>query len=196
MGECPQAQRAPGEKTPDGATVEWTPEGFLLRIPFRSVAGALVWAIFAGVLCVLPFRLWGDLIRGVWTDEGVSFRTTIAFLAVWAGAALYVAAMGAVAAFGEIRISKVGDSGEIFTGIGKAGWTRRLRWSEFYGASDREASSGSSGPSIHTTHYVGLNGTSKNYKFGSELSAEQRAFVIEFLREHVFGVREAAAGTP
>lgn len=102
-----------------------------------------------------------------------------------------------MALFGEVRIAKAADSGEIFTGIGRAGWTHRLRWSDFYGASNRAVGSASSRRfASHTTHYVGLNGTSKSYKFGSELSEPQRAFVIPFLRQRVFGVSETPAPEP
>ena len=115
-----------------------------------------------------------------------------AFLAIWAGAVLYVASMGALSFFGEIRIAKEGDSGEIFTGIGRVGRTHRLLWSEFSGVGERDEAAWSSGRSSRTTHYVDLTGTSKQYEFGSELTAPQRAFVIAFLRERVFG----SQGTP
>ena len=85
--------------------------------------------------------------------------------------------MGAVASFREIRIAKTGDSGEIFTGIGRVGRTHRLLWSDFSGVGDRELATYSSGRFSRTTHYVGLNGTSMEYKFGSELNRQQQAFV-------------------
>jgi hypothetical protein len=84
-------------------------------------------------------------------------------------------------------IAKEGDGGEIFTGIGRVGRTHRLRWSEFSGVGDRDVAAYSSGRFSRTNHYVGLSGTSKEYKFGAELTDEQRAFVITFLHEHVFG---------
>jgi hypothetical protein len=152
------------EKTPDGISFESTPRGFLLRASHRDLITGVFWAVFVGVLAVLPFRIWGDLIRRVWTDEGVSWPIA-AFLAVWAGAVLYAAAMGAVRSFGEIRIAKEGDTGEIFTGIGRLGRTHRLLWSEFYGVGERDEATYSSGRSSRTTHFVGLNGTSKEYKF-------------------------------
>jgi hypothetical protein len=185
---APGASAAGSEagKTPDGIRVESTPGGFLLRASCGSFVGGLVWVVFVGVLTAIPFRLWGDLIRGVWTDEGVSWSIA-AFLSIWAGVVLYVAAMGAFAFFGEIRIGKEGDRGEIFSGIGRVGRTHRLRWSEFSSVGERDVAAYSSGRSTRTTHYVGLSGTSNEYKFGSELSGEERAFVIAFLREHVFG---------
>ena len=186
----PTAPLAPSQnagKPPDGINVEWTLAGFVLNASRRSIIGGMMWAAFVGALVAIPFRLWGGLILGAWTNEGASLWLANAFLAIWAGGVLYVAAIGAVSFFGEIRIVKEGDSGEIFTGVGKIGRTRRVLWSDFYGAGDRGAVSVSSRGFDHTTHYVRLNGTSKNYKFGSELTAEQQAFVIAFLREHVFG---------
>jgi hypothetical protein len=177
--------RSGAEKTPDRIGVEFKPGGFLLRASCRDIVTGLVWTVFVGVLAVLPFILWGDLIRGVWTDEGFSWGPA-AFLAVWAGAVLYVAGMGVVSSFGEIRIAKSGDSGEIFTGIGRLGRTHRLLWSDFSGVGDIDLATYPSGRFSPTTHYVGLNGTSKEYKFGSELSGQQQAFVIAFLRDHVF----------
>lgn len=183
------ATGADREKAPDGVRFEWTPGGFLLRVSCGSLITGAPWAIFAGLLVAIPFILWGDLIRGVWTDEGLSFWMTSAFLAIWAGAVLWVCATAAVGLFGEIRIAKDGGRGEIFTGIGRVGWTHRVQWSEFEGVSEREVQSASSGRSSHTSRYVGLNGKSKRYRFGSEMTEEQRAFVIQFLGEHVFGVR-------
>jgi hypothetical protein len=178
-----------GEKAPDGVRFEWTPAGFLLRVSCGSLITGAPWAIFAGLLAAIPFILWGDLIRGVWTDEGLSFWMTSAFLAIWAGAVLWLCATATVGLFGEIRIAKDGGRGEIFTGIGRVGWTHRVQWSEFEGVSEREVQSASSGRSSHTSRYVGLNGKSKRYRFGSEMTEEQRAFVIQFLGEHVFGVQ-------
>lgn len=183
------------EKTPDGVSVELTLGGFVLRVSTKSFIGGAMWLFFVGALCAIPFVLWGDLIRGVWTDGGLNWLTG-AFLTIWAGAVLYAAALGAVGCFGEIRVEKDGDSGEIFTGIGRVGRTHRLWWSEFHGASDRAVSSVSSGNFNHTSHYVGLNGSSSNYKFGSELSTEQQAFVIAFLRGHVFGTNAGPAPGP
>ena len=74
----------------------------------------------------LPFVLWWDLIRGVWTDTGFSFWLTCGFLAIWAAAFVYTAVLALMPLFGEIRIMKAGDRGEIFTGIGKLGAGIRL----------------------------------------------------------------------
>jgi hypothetical protein len=67
------------------------------------------------------------------------------------------------------------------------GRTHRVRWSDYYGAGDRSVASSSS-RSARTEHFIGLNGRSSSYRFGSELNANQQAFVIAFLREQVFGL--------
>ena len=188
--------RAPSQviekKEPEGVTIERTPVGFLLHATCRSFAGGLVGIGFALLLCVIPFVVFGDLIRGIWQAEGVSFWLGSAFLVAWAGGAVYALATGSIGAFGEVRITKAGDSGEIFTGIGGAGWKHRVQWSDFHGAGDRAVASASNRRFGNTTHYIGLNGTANSYKFGAELDEEKRAFVIAFLRENVFG----AAVTP
>jgi hypothetical protein len=175
------------KKIPDGVSVEQTPDGFLLRASDRSFVPGIFWIGLAIHLGVLPFRLFPDLIRGLWTAAGLSFWLTSAFFAVWAGGTLYVVWMGALGLFGEVRIAKSGDSGEIFTGIGKVGRTHRVRWSDYYGAGERSVASSSS-RSARTEHFIGLNGRSSSYRFGSELNANQHTFVIVFLREQVFGL--------
>jgi hypothetical protein len=184
LGEAGAAAPTPPETMPDAGTVEITPDGFLLRVSCRSFVTAALWAVFGGVLLVLPFRIWGDLIRDVRVD-GLTVGTGI-LLAVWVSAVLYIGVLGAFAIFGEIRISKTGDAGEIFTGIGNIGRTHRLRWSEFNGVGDREGTSYSSGRFSRTTHSIGLSGSSQSYVFGSNLTEQQQASVIEFLRSHVF----------
>jgi hypothetical protein len=68
---------------------------------------------------------------------------------------------------GEIRISKFGDSGEIFTGIGGVGAKHRVRWSDYSGAGDSPvAVQTSRGLFTHAVHSIGLTGTSKSYRFG------------------------------
>jgi hypothetical protein len=113
------------KKTPDGVTIEWTPVGFLLSAANRSAIGGLVWLIFVGVLCAIPFVVFPDLLRSLFDAEGLSLWLGIAFLAAWTGGSLYTLATGAVTNFGGIRISRTGDDGEIFTGIGSIGRTHR-----------------------------------------------------------------------
>lgn len=186
------ATRVDERKPPEGVTIERTPAGFLLRASSRSLVGGILGIGFALLLGAIPFIVFGDLIRSVWDAEGLSFWLGSAFLVAWAGGTIYALVLGCLGAFGETRITKTGNNGDIFTGIGKAGWSHRIDWSDFYGAGDRAVATASNRRFGHTTHYVGLNGTSKSYKFGSDLNEDQRAFIIAFLRETVFG----SAATP
>jgi len=173
-------------KPPDSVHIEFTPIGFELRAPCRSFGG-LALIFVAAVVFAIPFVVMGDFVRQIWDAEGLSLWLGIAFLTAWFGAGLYTLARGAVAICGEIRISKSGDNGAIFTGIGPLGLTHRIQWSDYSGAADRAvAVQTSRGLFTHTIHYIGLNGPSKRYKFGSDLTAEQQAFVIAFLKQHVF----------
>lgn len=181
-----------GKKIPDGVTVQSTMGGFLLRAKSQGLLSGLVFAVFAAVLCAAPFVAFPDLISSIRNSEGLSFWLGSAFVTAWTCGALYALMLGALSMFGEVRIMKEGDSGEIFTGIAKLGRTHRVRWSEFYGAGDRAVSTSSSGRLTHTVHYVGLNGKSSSYKFGSDLNEEQQAFVIAYLREHALDLPLAA----
>jgi hypothetical protein len=143
----------------------------------------------AGVLSSLPFVLWWDLIRGVWTDQRASFWTTLAFLAVWAAAIGYADAVALVSLFGEIRITKAGDDGAIFTGIGKLGWTHRFRWSQFQGVSDMESLVDANGRTA-VTRYIVLIAPSKRYKFGWQLPDDRRAY--EYTRPNLTHVEPVA----
>jgi hypothetical protein len=100
---------------------------------------------------------------------------------------LYLAIQTTFAILGEIRITKAGDAGKIFTGVGKFGRTHRVRWSDYDGVADQEEPSYSSGRFSRTTHFIGLTGERAHYRFGSDLSEQQQASIIAFLRAHVFG---------
>jgi len=165
-------------------TSELTSDGFLLRASCRSFFDAAFRIFFAGLLGAIPFVLWSDLISGLPTDEGMSFWLTSAFLAAWAGAVLYIIAVGIFLFFGEIRIAKSGDGGKIFKGIGNVGRTHRFLWSEVRAADEEAVAEVSGGRFDRTIHCIGLSGTSRRYRFGFELTPEQRAFIIAFLREH------------
>jgi hypothetical protein len=173
------------DKASAGVWFEPIGEGFRLRASCRSFIDSVMRVGLAAAVSSLPFVLWRDLIRGVWTDEGASFWITCAFLAIWAAAIFYTDWIALVSLFGEIRITKAGDRGEIFTGIGKLGWTHRFRWSDFQSVSGIETRA-DAGRRTGTVRYVVLNAPSKRYKFGWQLSADRQAFIETTLREHVF----------
>jgi hypothetical protein len=173
------------DKAPAGVWFEPSGDGFRLRASCRSFVDTVMRVGLAAAVSSLPFVLWWDLIRGVWTDEGFSFWMTCAFLAMWSAAIFYTDWTALVSLFGEVRISKGGDRGEIFTGIGKLGWTHRFCWSDFQGVSGMKTQV-DTGRRKSTVRYVVLNAPPKRYKFGWQLPADRQAFIEAALREHVF----------
>ena len=163
---------------------EKTAEGFRLRASCRSFEGGLYRTVFAGALCWIPFQLWWDLILGVWDYEGISFWATVLFLGVWAVGSMYAVDLALMALFGEVRITRRGDLGEIFVGIGPAGWTRHIRWSEFQRAGMIEVRLAGRGG--HKKHYVVIEGPAKRIKFGWLLPEEQQAAVAAAIEREVF----------
>jgi len=178
----PQAAEDPA----DGLTVEWTAMGFLLRAAPRDLVSFALWLAFAGLMVLLPFRIWDDLLRDAW-EAGLHFSGAGLFLGLWGLGALCFVAMGVMALAGEIRIAKAGDQGEIFKGIGCLGRTHRFRWSDFDTAGLREVAVPSSkGRYEHVDHEVSLSGRAGRYDFGRNLSYRQQEFVAAFLGKHGF----------
>ena len=178
------------EKPPQGVRFEPTQDGFLLRASCRSFTDTVMRVGLAGVVSVLPFKLWWDLIRDFWTYEGSNFWFVSIFLGVWAAAIAYADWIALMSLCGEIRIKKTGCVGEIFAGIGKVGWTRRLSWDDFDGVSEIESQSASNG---HTsiTRYIVLHSQTKRFKFGWQLPEDRRMLVVAALREYAFGAGAA-----
>jgi hypothetical protein len=69
------------QQPPGGVRFEETADGFRLRASCRDFVNTVMRVGLAGAVSSLPFVLWWDLIRGVWTDEGPSFWFTSLFLA-------------------------------------------------------------------------------------------------------------------
>ena len=164
---------------------EPTADGFHLRASCRSLVDAVLRLGLASAVSTLPYVLWWDLIRDVWADQGASFWVTCAFLSTWAAAILYAWQLGLMSLLGEVRITKSGDRGEVFTGIGRLGWTHRLRWSEWHSVSEIVVHA-HAGRRKGVKRYVVLGAPAKRYRFGSLVPAERQAFIVAVLREHVF----------
>lgn len=180
------------ENAPKGVRFEQTENGFRLRASCLSFSNTVMRVGLAGVVSSLPFVLWWDLIRGLWTYEGANFWFACAFLAVWAAAIAYADLVALMSLFGEIRITQAGRQGEIFTGIGPLGWTHRFSWDEFQDVSELETQLGDSGRKS-TARYLVLNAPSKRYRFGWPLPVDGRAFIVTALRKHVFAINASTA---
>jgi hypothetical protein len=177
------------ENEPNGVRFELTANGFQMRASYRSFTNIVFRVGFAAVLSSLPYVLWWDLILGVWYEEGPGFWITIAFLAVWAAAIAYVDILALLALAGEVRITKENDQGKIFNGIGKLGWTRSFRWSDFNGLSLVSEQKSADGRSFRSGGIL-LSAPAKSYKFGWLLPEERRSFITAMLQKHVFNVNE------
>lgn len=136
---------------------------------------------------MVPVRAFPDLVRETFHAEGLSLWLGGAFLTACAAGVLYAAGFGAVSAFGEVRITRAGDDGAIFTGLGSLGRTRQIHWSDFHGAADQAVSVYTGARFNRTERRVALTGSQKQVQFGADLSDEQRAFIVRYLREQVFG---------
>ena len=182
------ASAAPVKGPPGGIRIERTPVGFVLRAPAGSFGYAIAWLVFAGVLAVLPFRLGAEVnsesFRG---GQGVGW-------ALWAATVLVLIGAAAFAWFSQIRITKTGDHGEIFSGLGPLGRTHRFEWSDFSDVRDHEFAQYTGTRTSRTGHDVLLSGPSASYRFGKDLGEAPRAFLVAFLREEALG-RHDTPGT-
>ena len=186
------APRPNSETVPDGVICEWKPDGFVLHVSNHSWILGVFWFVFAGAVAAAPVVMSrGELVSGFQALEGPTFWVAGVFLVAWTCGVLYVASIGAMNLFGEVRIAKVGGDGEIFTGIGRIGRTRKVQWTDYDSIGEKEVIIAYR-HSSSTKHFVALTGPSHSYRFGSELRSKQRTFVIAFLRRHVFGLQETS----
>jgi hypothetical protein len=182
------ASAASPKRPPGGIRIERTPVGFVLRVSAGSFGYAIAWLVFAGVLAVLPFRLGAEI-----NSESFQGGQGIAWT-LWAAALLVLIGAAVFAWFSQIRITKTGGHGEIFSGLGPLGRTHRFEWSDFSDVRDHEFAQYTGTRTTRTGHDVQLSGSSASYRFGKDLDGAPRAFIVAFLREEALG-RYDAPGT-
>jgi hypothetical protein len=173
---------------PSGVHFEQTPTGFLIRASCLSFTDTVMRVGLAAVVSSLPFVLWWDLIRDVWSSEGMNFWFTLGFLAIWAAAIAYADWIALMSIFGQVRITKDGDRGEVFAGIGAIGRRHRFNWSDFRNIAEVETERTSSKGQTSRTHNIYLTGPSKSYKFGWQVPLDRQLFIVETVRKLVFEV--------
>jgi hypothetical protein len=179
------ASAASPKGPPSGIRIERTPVGFVLRVSAGLFGYAIAWLVFAGVLAVLPFRLGADI-----NSESFQGGQGIAWT-LWAAALLLIIGGAAFAWLSQIRITKTGDHGEIFSGLGPLGRTHRFEWSDFSDVRDHEFAQYTGTRTTRTGHDVELSGPSASYHFGKDLDDAPRAFIVAFLREEALGRHDA-----
>ena len=149
-----------GDERRIGATTR-SPKAFFM-VPFMCVwSGMALGGIYGSQLKSGKFN-------PVISLFGIPFL--VASIVVWTMTAMNV--------FGRVELKIRGDEGELFTGIGSIGWTRRFVLSDFNKISESVGSQSVRGGS---TSKIVLEGA-RRLTFGSMLNQERRFFVIESLR--------------
>ncbi len=186
----PRASSASAKSPPGGIRIARTPVGFVLRVSAGMVGYTFAFLVMAFVLAVLPFRLGAEM-----NSESFQGGQGIAW-ALWAAALLVLIGAAVFAWFSQIRVTKSGGHGEIFSGVGPLGRTHRFEWSDFSDVRDHEFAefTGKRRETTRTAHDVLLSGPSASYRFGKDLDDASRAFIVAFLREEALG-RHDAPGT-
>ena len=156
---------------PGGVMYEAQPEGFVLSasarsclpiflIPFMCVwSGGSLGGIYGTQIMSGKFNLWFSLF-------GIPFILGT-LLMLWANL------MGL---FGKVRLTVQGNEGEIFTGFGTIGRTKRFRINEVTKVRE-QVSRGKS-----TTYSIVIEGP-EEVRFGSELSTPRREFFMQVLKK-------------
>jgi hypothetical protein len=81
---------------------------------------------------------------------------------------------------GKIAVRREGDRGEVFTGIGRIGWTRRFRWSEVK-AVRRSLTKWQQNK--RNVPLIEIELGTKSLRFGSQLSSQRREFLLRALKQ-------------
>ena len=88
-----------------------------------------------------------------------------------------------MAVCGKVMVRRSGDQGSVFVGVGPCGWTRRFRWSEIRTARPSLTRWQRNDSHLPIIELVGP----KTIRFGSQLSAPRRAFMLAVLRRRLSG---------
>ena len=81
---------------------------------------------------------------------------------------------------GKIVVRREGDRGEVFTGIGRIGWTRRFRWSEVK-AVRRSLTKWQQ--NNRRVPLIEIELGTKSLRFGSQLTSQRREFLLRALKQ-------------
>jgi hypothetical protein len=143
-----------------GATSRsWTA---IILVPFTALwAVGSLWAIYGS-----------QIAKG--TFDPTSSLAGIPFLL----GSLVLLTMTLMAVCGKVVVRGSRDGGSVFVGVGRFGWTRRFRWSEIRTARTSLTKWHQNDSHLPIIELVGP----KPIRFGSQLSAPRRAFMLAVLR--------------
>jgi hypothetical protein len=140
-----------------------------LLIPFLAVWIAIGWRLVSVAQFVKGF------------SNGPMFMFAIPFVLGFLLTCMQILLL----AWGRIEVTRDGDEGSIFRGIGQTGWTRRFRWSELRSVHETTGLlRPRGGPPFKLIELEFARGR-RPLKFGTLLSQERRWFLMSRLRSQI-----------
>lgn len=162
---------------PKGAYINHLDDGVQIGASTRS------WS----ALFIIPFALvWsGGSIGGIYGTQiftGEFDIVTSLFGIPFLLGSLFIWSMALMTIAGKVEVTLDSKGGHIFTGVGKIGKHKRFLWSEINSIREDVSISRSSKGGSSTNHYISLEGQ-RQVRFGSELSTENRYYILKTLEE-------------
>jgi hypothetical protein len=155
---------------------------------FRASATTRAWY----ALFLVPFMcVWsGASLGGIYGSQIRSGKLNLAislFGIPFILGTLLLGSQALMATFGRVAVIREGDDGAIFVGIGPLGWTRRFRWSEAVSAMEADTRSNYRGrlPMQLISLKTVADGIPKTIRFGAQLSADRREFLLALIRSQL-----------
>jgi hypothetical protein len=173
---------------PSGVSVDQFANGFRVSATTRAW-----YALF-----LVPFMcVWSGMsLGGIYGSQIRSGKLNI-FISLFGIpfilATVFLGSQALMATFGRIAVLRDGDDGAIFTGIGPIGWTRRFRWSTVMSAVEADGRSNYGFQGRLPMQVISLktvsDGIPKTIRFGTQLSADRREFLLALIRSQLRKVR-------
>lgn len=157
---------------PAGISLTQTTGGWRIAATTRS-AQFFLFAIFAVMFgpVFAVGMIEQEINKGNFTPLTALFATP--FLLV----ACFAFLMAAMHSFGQVVVSREGDQGVVFTGVGSIGWRRRFLWTDVKSIREDYLSYQQSGSSN-----LGIRLAGPDILFGSLLRDHRRCFLLHLLR--------------
>lgn len=168
---------------PAGISLALTPHGWRVAATTRS-ANFFLFAMFT--VFFGPVAVTGMI--GQQIQKG-QFNPLAALLAVtFLLVSCFSFVMAAMHSFGQVVVSREGDEGEVFTGVGSLGWRRRFLWTGVKSVLQDPMPYQQSGSSN-----LGIRLVGPDILFGSLLRDNRRRFVLDLLRRLRIATQDESA---
>lgn len=178
FAELAQAQAEPPmdmSRPPAGTWLRQMGGGFEVGATTRSAVGFFL----------VPFTLlWsGGSLGGIYGTQiykgALDWKLCLFGLPFLLGS-LFLVPFALMCVCGKIAVRREGDRGEVFTGIGRIGWTRRFRWSDVK-AVRRSVTKWKQ--NHRNVPLIEIELETKSLRFGSQLSSQRREFLLRALKQ-------------